>query len=176
MIRLLSALYREPRLERENAMRISFGLRQISPEHGPIWDDLLFRLRRFLPPELKIISRSGWISCEGSWAGVEIIGGEDLRIEERDEKHSALGRREKRLLALEARTLTLFSTSPSLERTEIENELGISRAATNRLITRMILSGRIVRSGKTKASSYQLVGASLSTESMEPKSFTCSVP
>jgi hypothetical protein len=159
LLRLFLALYREPRIERERAMSLAFGLKKIDLAiHGPIWDDLLARLRRFLPNGFRVTTRGEWILCEGEWKSIELIGDDSIPFGPpiTVPPVSTVGRREKRLCELEAKVFSWFAERSTFTRVEMETSLGISRAAMNRLLVRMRTAGKIAREGRTKAAIYRL--------------------
>jgi hypothetical protein len=159
LLRLFLALYREPRIERERAMALAFGLKKIDRAiHGPIWDDLLARLRRFLPKGFRVATRGEWIVCEGEWSSIEVIGDDPIVFGAATAvpAASSVGRREKRLRELEAKVLSWFADHSTFTRVDMEASLGISRAAMNRLLVRMRAAGKLAREGRTKAAIYRL--------------------
>jgi hypothetical protein len=159
LLRLFLALYREPRIERKRAMELAFGLKKIDLGiHGPIWDDLLARLRRFLPKGFRVTTRGEWIVCEGDWRSIEVIGVDPITFGPPTAVSpvSVIGRREKRLRELEAKALSWFADHTAFTRVEMEASLEISRAATNRLLVRMQEAGKIRREGSTKGAVYRL--------------------
>ena len=157
VVRALWLLHSKSNVRPEEFMSFVFSIAPYDlSAHDAKINNLLSRIRRALPPELKITFREGRIAALGPWSNFQFLGQFSLHNQFKNQVHFKLtavkpmGFVKKDPLLAE---LATFGRHP-FSRRDLENKIKKSRATINRLLDRLVRQGILRAEGKARATRY----------------------